>query len=605
MVSVRILFLCLFSLAFSLHAQKQGRERIDSIVVQLSGDLHDTTRVRMMNRVSLELGSISLDSSKYYAEKALELSERLNWKPGITGAWNAMGLYHIHAGNYPDAISLLNKALETNEEIGNSLGSCVNLMNLGIAYSNLQDQDQAIGYYKRSLKLALPLKRNDLIALNSLNLGKSYLLQKKYDSSEFHIRFGLQYTSSSVPSRERAYLFKNLGRLYLERRMYPQAESALQQAVALNRNLGLTSEIAGAYYMLGALFNHKAEQSEGAKRKMNQQIAMTFLQQAMTYFAFPGSKIELGDASHELAKSFASIGNFDSAYRYLEQYVRLHDSLNSLDFQRKIAHLEIEKTLAIQKSELMQEKSLRHRNSILFVTGFVMLTLFLFVIIRERRKAERLLLNILPEQIANRLKRKEEIIVDQFEEVSILFVDIAGFTPLVTGTRPEKLVQLLNHFFSRLDELCELFGVEKIKTIGDCYMAVAGLPTPRTDHARVITELAFAIQHEFPQLVKDSGYQIGVRMGVDCGPVIAGVIGKKKFTYDLWGDAVNTASRMESSGSIGMIHCTDRFRHKLQHLFNFEDCGMHEIKGKGMMQTWFIHRLQEPGDLQPTSANKV
>lgn len=205
----------------------------------------------------------------------------------------------------------------------------------------------------------------------------------------------------------------------------------------------------------------------------------------------------------------------------------------------------------------------------------------------EREKSENLLLNILPHEIADRLKASNTVIADQFEGVSVLFADVVNFTPMSAGMKPVELVNLLNEVFSTFDTLVEKYELEKIKTIGDCYMVAAGVPRERADHANALIQLAldmrdYVMQHEF------QGRQLQFRFGVNSGPVVAGVIGRHKFIYDLWGDAVNTASRMESHGSANSIQITQTTYEMIRHAYLCEPHGMVNVKGKGEMPVWHV-----------------
>ncbi|MBM2813597.1 MAG: adenylate/guanylate cyclase with and sensor [Ignavibacteria bacterium] len=254
-------------------------------------------------------------------------------------------------------------------------------------------------------------------------------------------------------------------------------------------------------------------------------------------------------------------------------------------------------------------------------------------LIIEKDKSDRLLLNVLPESIATRLKEGETTIADHFSEASVIFIDIADFTKLSAKSSPQAMVKMLNDIFTIFDKIAAKYGLEKIKTIGDCYMAAAGIPIPRKDHAEAISMMALEVMETMKdyrvlgsgiggledgsevQCIVSGEIEIGeqspiprppspdprpqeiqFRIGLDCGPIVAGVIGEQKFIYDLWGDMVNTASRMETNGVVGRIQCTERFKDVLHlpdvgHLFNFEERGEIEIKGKGMMKTYFINQV--------------
>jgi class 3 adenylate cyclase len=210
--------------------------------------------------------------------------------------------------------------------------------------------------------------------------------------------------------------------------------------------------------------------------------------------------------------------------------------------------------------------------------------------------SERLLLNVLPRPIAERLKHAAGIIADSHADVTVLFADVVDFTPFTERTAPERVVGVLDEIFSAFDGLAERLGLEKIKTVGDAYMAAAGLPDPRPDHAAAAAEMAIAMQAELGRLCSVLDLDLSIRIGMQSGPVIAGVIGRRKFIYDLWGDTVNTASRMESSGLPGRIQVTEAVFARLRDAYEFEERGEVEIKGKGRLRTYLLvgRRSQAP-----------
>jgi adenylate cyclase len=208
---------------------------------------------------------------------------------------------------------------------------------------------------------------------------------------------------------------------------------------------------------------------------------------------------------------------------------------------------------------------------------------------REHARSEALLANILPAPVAERLKAgSSAVIADRYDEASILFADIAGFTARTSETDPDELVGFLNRTFTLLDALVERHGLEKIKTTGDAYMVVSGVPRPRPDHAAALARLALDMRDALANLVDLQARPVPVRIGLACGPVVAGVVGTRKFFYDVWGDAVNLASRMESTGEPGKIQLTDEMRTLLGDRFTFEERGFVEVKGKGQMRTWWL-----------------
>jgi class 3 adenylate cyclase len=203
-------------------------------------------------------------------------------------------------------------------------------------------------------------------------------------------------------------------------------------------------------------------------------------------------------------------------------------------------------------------------------------------------EAESLLHNILPEPIARRLKDDPHAIADKYPAVSVIFADLVGFTELSVKIGPVQLVEFLNNIFSHFDDLADKLGIEKIKTIGDAYMAVAGLPEQVPDHAGRCADMALGILKALELFNASEGTHLAIRIGIDSGSVVAGVIGKTKFSYDLWGDTVNTASRMESHSIPGHIQVSDRTYQLLKDKYRFENRGPLSVKGKGEMNTWFL-----------------
>jgi class 3 adenylate cyclase len=203
-------------------------------------------------------------------------------------------------------------------------------------------------------------------------------------------------------------------------------------------------------------------------------------------------------------------------------------------------------------------------------------------------RSERLLLNVLPRPIAERLKGEPRVIADLHPEVTVLFADVVDFTAFTERTDPQRVVGVLDEVFSAFDALAETHGLEKIKTIGDAYMVAAGLPEPRPDHARAMADMALDMQAAFVRLCIPLGLDLAIRIGVHSGPVIAGVIGRRKFSYDLWGDTVNTASRLESHGLAGRIQVSQATYRLLSDRYAFEDRGEIDVKGKGRVAAYLL-----------------
>ncbi|MDQ1265981.1 MAG: hypothetical protein QG635_1133, partial [Bacteroidota bacterium] len=321
---------------------------------------------------------------------------------------------------------------------------------------------------------------------------------------------------------------------------------------------------------------------------------------------------------NNLINYYKNKGDLNNALRYSKELNDLKDTINTNSLIREADKLEGKFRLDMKSLEQKRREEEQERIKTLIIivaaVGLISLIIFLIIVIRQRGKSEKLLRNILPDKIAKRLKKKEKYIADRFDDASVVFIDIVNFTKLSNindiknsgytgdGISPEQIVEMLNFIYTKLDKIAEKFGLEKIKTIGDCYMAVAGLPVPRNDHAEAAAGFAIEAMKTIDGIKYKFGnfpVKIRFRCGIDCGIVIAGVIGEKKFIYDLWGDTVNTASRMEEYGLEGMIQVTERFAEKI------EDCyknnnevklyarGELDIKGKGMMKAYLLELLNK------------
>jgi adenylate cyclase len=244
-----------------------------------------------------------------------------------------------------------------------------------------------------------------------------------------------------------------------------------------------------------------------------------------------------------------------------------------------------------------QRQVLLYCENVLLVSSLAFIALRFFVVERdkaqaalerEQERSESLLLNILPSSIAQRLKAGNQTIADGYDEATILFADLVGFTRMSSTVSPKQLIVLLNRLFSRFDELSGSFGVEKIKTIGDAYMACAGVPVARPDHAEAVADMALAMRDAVQEHNREFGSNLQIRIGINTGPVVAGVIGLKKFIYDLWGDTVNLASRMESNGVPNRVQVSAATWERLRDHYDFESRGVLDVKGIGLVEAYLL-----------------
>ena len=307
--------------------------------------------------------------------------------------------------------------------------------------------------------------------------------------------------------------------------------------------------------------------------------------------------LELGDSEQDKrqkAEYNALIEKIESQNRYLEKEIKL------LAVDKQLLNADLD----LIKAELERQKQLTY--FLMLIAGIVLLFAIILyfrfrlerrlknIIDAEKKESELLLLNILPVKIANRLKQNENPIADYFDTASIVFIDLAGFTNYSSSRKPGEIVEMLDVIFKQLDSLADKYNLEKIKTIGDAYMAASGIPDKNDKHALNAAMFAIEAKNYINQVASEDGNALKARIGIGSGAVVAGVIGTRKFAYDLWGDAVNTASRMESSGVVGKIQINEKFRDELLSQMNgskinIEERGEIEIKGKGKLKTFFIN----------------
>jgi class 3 adenylate cyclase len=284
--------------------------------------------------------------------------------------------------------------------------------------------------------------------------------------------------------------------------------------------------------------------------------------------------LSAGDDIDDKIRAF-KVGGVD----YITKPFQLEEALVRIQTHLKVQSLQ--KKLLVRNEELQQTVTALQKTQAALEASEAALQ-------ESQEQTERLLLNILPLSIAERLKQDTSAIAEHFDDVTILFADIVGFTPLSTRIKPAELVNLLNEIFSNFDELTEKHGLEKIKTIGDAYMVVGGLPVPKPAHAEAVAQMALDMQGAIAHFQAKYSEQLQIRIGINTGSVVAGVIGTKKFIYDLWGDAVNVASRMESSGVPGKIQVTEGTYERLKERYEFEKRGQVDVKGREEMTTYWL-----------------
>lgn len=536
-----------------------------------------------------------------FTEKAIKGSELINDKYGLSEILIVLGVLYDEQGNYPMALESYKKALAIDEELDNKEGIAMSLNNIANIY-NLQDNsDKALEYYKKALAIDEELGIKQGVATELSNVGVIYSEQGNYELAlEYYEKSLLLHREIEDKTGEASSLRKISG-LYLSLGDTTRALYELKEALVIDQKLPNPWGASQSMTSMGQILLNLGELNS----------ALNYCLEAYDISVQNGLLEHQRVACKCLYATNKKLGNIRQALAYFEEMIEIKDEIYNDENTKKLTRLEMqyefdkketenrieqEKKDALAQKEIERQKLVRNG----FIGGFTAVLLFAVVffvqrnrISKEKERSEELLLNILPEETAKELKEKGHADAQLIEHVTVLFTDFKGFTSLSEKLSPKDLVKDLHECFSAFDRICEKYGIEKIKTIGDAYMAAGGLPTPNKTHAEDVVRAAMEIS-AFVELGKKKKIENGepffeIRVGVHTGPVVAGIVGIKKFQYDIWGDTVNTASRMESSGAVGRVNMSESTYKLVHEKFDCEFRGEIEAKGKGKLKMYFVN----------------
>lgn len=526
---------------------------------------------------------------------------------GIAAAYNNIGNIYYYKGDYPRALDYYIRSLHFEELKPTQTGLAASYLNIGSVYA-LQDQFiPSLDYFKRALALYQALKHDNGIASCYVNMGSSYKSLDSFALAKEYFILSIPLMKSSKDQYGLATTYANLASVYQRLgqvdKMFDAFHQSEQIRMALDDQLGMANLWIrrGTAYALLEQFSNARDECE-----MGLHIADSL-----------GALAEMKDACDCLYLAYKGLRQDDRALAYYERHSSLRDSLATdetlmqlqvMEFRAQVAKdslLREAEKIAMQQ-DLQEGKRLRNvYMAIGIVLIFLSLLLYLLfkrtrasksVIEQEKNKADELLLNILPAEISEALMRSGKVEAQHFDHVTILFTDIVGFTKASEQMQPQELMDELNLIYSHFDEIVARHGIEKIKSIGDAYMAAGGLLLSAQSSVRS-TVLAGLDMQEYmrkrSQERKAAGLRVfEMRVGIHTGPVVAGIIGVKKFQYDVWGDTVNTANRMETNGAPGRVNISEETYKIIREdpEFQFERRTRVVVKGKGEMQMYFVQR---------------
>ena len=542
-----------------------------------------------------------------YYQRSLKISEEIGDKPGSASTISNIGIIYKNQGNYSKALDYYQRSLKIQEEIGDTRGSAATIGNIGNIYQALGDYPIALDYFQRSLKIVEEIGDKQVSANTIGNIGIIYENKGDYPKALEYFQRSLKIYEEMGNKEGSARTIGNIGLIYKNQGDYTKALEYFQRSLNSFEEMGIKEGSALTINTIGLIYKNQGDYPkalEYCKLSLvkSEEIAALNLEK---------------DACQCLYDTYKAMGKGIEALVYLEKLQVIDDSLNAEETNKKLQQMEFAKQVladsiaTAEKERLVQEaheeeihQEEKTRNISLGVGAFFVLLAGSFYIrwryVRkskvslqiEKDRSESLLLNILPEEVAQELKETGKAAPKKYESVTILFTDFKDFTKLVASIPATTLIVELDDIFGQFDDIMDEVGVEKIETIGDAYMAASGLPRENPDHALRCVEAAFRMVEFLEQRNENSEISWNMRVGIHSGPVVAGVVGKKKFAYDLFGDSVNTASRMESNGEVGKVNISQATYELLKSNpdFAFENRGKIEAKGKGEIEMYFVSK---------------
>ncbi|RKS53078.1 class 3 adenylate cyclase [Gillisia mitskevichiae] len=563
----------------------QDQKLADSLkIIYEKGETSGIERLELLRNLSFnEVNDI--DASIKYAEELIALSKAQSNFMYLYRGYSQKGSAHRLAGDLDFALENFFKSIDAAIKADHKIGEGIGNLTVADTYSEMGNSNNASIYYEKAISI-LRETDNDLgLATALLNAGDEAFNTKEYE-------LALQYfEESGALFKEKDYLIGtaynlgNMGMVYAEQGKEALAKSNITEAIAILEELG-------DYYAISEYLTYMAD----IYLKQNKPIiSLNYAERSLELAEKYRLKKQISESNLKLAELYEAAGNLPEAYSHYKDHITYRDSFVNLENVASMADIRTNFEVSQKQAEvnlLNQQK--RNQLIILGFTGFLLLTLYWYYrsISKEKRRSEILLLNILPEETAQELKEKGKVQAKKFDSVTVLFTDFVGFTGYAESLPPEKLVQSVDFYFSKFDEIMDTYRLEKIKTIGDSYMSVGGLNNANSDHALRMVKAAFAIL----KFVNDSKLEnhedntrFDIRIGVNTGPVVAGVVGTKKFSYDIWGDAVNIASRMESHSLPGRINISKSTYNLVKNDFECEARGEIEVKNRGQMEMFWVN----------------
>jgi len=563
------------------------------------GGLDDTTLCRIHINLCSIYSSSEPDEALRLGERAIVLAQKIRVPILLSKALNNVGICKKYLGRYAEALDLLQRSFSLKDSLGDKALAAQTL-------TTIEELHYSQGHYNDGLNAArlalqvLDTVDNPQVRSNIYNsFGNSYRGLGQLDSAIHFYQKGLDLAAANGVAIAYGAAANGLGLTYFDKGDYKASAEHYEMSLELGRQLRREDAIAISMLNAGSAYGMMGRTEKGAAY-LTEAIQRAKDVQSM-YIEF--------EASKSLAEILGKAGRYEEAFTYQNRMQVLGDSIKQVENSKLVAEYQTKfdterkekeiEVLSLEKKVQAEElaKEQLRRNALL--GGLAVLLVFAGVVLvqrnrisKARQRSDELLLNILPEETANELKAKGSAEAKLFDEVTVLFTDFKDFTQVAETMTPQSLVAEIHHCFKAFDNIMEKHGIEKIKTIGDAYMAAGGLPVTNTTNARDVVSAALEIQ----QFIR--GYRLerqakglpgfDIRIGIHTGPVVAGIVGIKKFAYDIWGDTVNTASRMESSGEPGKVNISGSTYELVKDVFTCTHRGKIQAKHKGEIDMYFV-----------------
>jgi class 3 adenylate cyclase/Tfp pilus assembly protein PilF len=531
-----------------------------------------------------------------YAEELIALASKLGNNLYLYRGYHQKGNKLNLKGDPGGAMEAYVKSAEAAQKAGYTIGEGSALGAIADAYANSGNHENAMIYYRKAIDLLKPTGDSGLVAVVISNAGDAFLQHGDYDSALLYFRESGRIFESLDDATRKAYSLGNIGMVYANTGKKDLAERNINEAIRLLEEAGDYSPICIYLVSMSDIYAEKGDLAN----------ARAYAQRSLTLAERHKLKSQVSEASLKLSGLFEKTGEMGAALAYFKKHIAYRDSVTDINTVEKMANLRTDFEVAQKQSEvdLLEREKKNQRNMLLsliviLVLGAILLvTLFWYyrTIAREKKRSDNLLLNILPSETAKELKKNGKVEAVKFDQVTVLFTDFVAFSKVAETVEPEQLVKSIDYYFRGFDEITSQYGLEKIKTVGDSYMCACGLPTANPSHARNVIraaqEMIALVSREMQR--QDGLNHFEIRIGVHTGPVVAGIVGIKKWQYDIWGDTVNIASRMESNSEPGRINISQTTYQEIKDEFTCEYRGEIEVKNHEALKMYFLSREAGP-----------